>query len=75
MKERAASTEPEFWKLRTGVGLVIFLAVGLFFLREEHQAHILGALPLILIVGVCLAMHFFMHGGSDNNRGSTDRKE
>ena len=48
---------------RTGIALVAFLAIAGFLLWEEHEAHILGALPLILLLAVCLGMHSFMHGG------------
>jgi hypothetical protein len=38
---------------RYGLILAGFLAVAGYFLWAEHQAHILGNLPLILILGVC----------------------
>lgn len=37
--------QPSFWRSRTGVGLMGFLAVAGFFLITEHTAHVLGALP------------------------------
>lgn len=55
---------------RAGIVLLGFLAVGGFFLWEEHSAHILGFLPLILILGLCLGMHFFMHGSHGHGRDS-----
>ncbi len=55
---------------RTGLALVAFLAIAGFFLWEEHEAHILGYLPLILLLGACLGMHFFMHGGHGGGHGS-----
>ena len=45
-----------------GVGLTIFLAIALFFLWEEHRAHLLGALPWLLLLA-CPVMHHFMHRG------------
>lgn len=59
-------------RFRYGLGLLVFLGVAGFFLWQEHQAHILGNLPLILILGACVGMHFFMHGGhggGDSNEG------
>jgi drug/metabolite transporter (DMT)-like permease len=59
-------SKPVFFRslrFRYGLGLLVFLAAAGFFLWEEHEAHILGYLPLILILGVCLGMHFLMHGG------------
>lgn len=50
--------------LLSGSGLVLagFLALGGYFLWTEHQAHVLDYLPLIVFLGLCLGMHFFMHG-------------
>lgn len=55
---------------RSGMVLLGFLAVASFFLWEEHAAHILGFLPLILILGFCVGMHFFMHGSHGGDHGS-----
>ncbi len=55
---------------RTGIALIAFLAIAGFLLWEEHEAHILGALPLILLLAVCLGMHSFMHGGHGRGHGS-----
>lgn len=57
-------------RFRYGLGLLAFLAIAGFFLWEEHEAHILSYLPLILIFGVCMGMHFFMHGGHGRGHGS-----
>nr|WP_242610158.1 DUF2933 domain-containing protein [Fluviicoccus keumensis] len=54
--------------------------VALFFLFEEHRAHLLGLLPY-LILFACPLMHLFMHHGhhhghrppQDNDRTSGDR--
>ena len=57
--------------LRSRSGLVFlgFVAIALFFLWEEHKAHILGALPFILLL-LCPLLHLF-HGGHGGH-GSTD---
>jgi hypothetical protein len=47
-------------RLRWGIGA--FLAIAVFFLWQEHRAHLLGALPWLLLLA-CPAMHFFMHRG------------
>lgn len=52
------------------MGLAFFLALAGFFLWQEHEAHILGYLPLILILGACAGIHLFMHGGHGGGRGS-----
>lgn len=51
-----------FLRTRTGVALVIFLAIGAFFLVTEHTAHVFRALPFLLLLA-CPLLHFFMHGG------------
>lgn len=56
-------------RLRYGLVLLAFLAVAGFFLWEDHEAHILDSLPLILVLGACLGMHFFMHGGHGGHGG------
>ncbi len=38
-----------------GLALAIFLAIAAFFLFTEHRAHLLGALPYILLL-VCVAI-------------------
>lgn len=39
-----------------------FVAVAAFFLLTEHTAHVLGALPYLLLAA-CPLMHVFMHHG------------
>lgn len=51
-----------FWRSRAGLALLGFLAIAAFFLLTEHRAHLLGALPLVLLA-LCLLLHFFGHGG------------
>ena len=48
-----------------------FLAVGGYFLWAEHQAHVIAVLPWVL-VGGCLVMHLFMHGGYGGHGVGTD---
>ena len=54
-----------------GLTLLGFLAVAGYFLWAEHQAHILAYLPLIILLGLCLGMHLFMHGGHGGQNGSS----
>jgi len=74
MIEESKPTFIRSLRFRYGLALLVFLGVAGFLLWEEHQAHILGNLPLILILGACVGMHFFMHGGGhdggDSNGGS-----
>ena len=41
---------------------IAFLAIGAFYLFTEHRAHLLGALPFLLLLA-CPLMHLFMHHG------------
>ena len=57
---------------------IAFLAVAAFFLLSEHLAHLLGALPFLLLLA-CLLMHLFMHhgheahDGHDENSGKSEK--
>lgn len=62
-------------RFRYGLGLLVFLTIGGYFLWQEHEAHIVGYLPTILLLGVCLGMHFFMHGGHGGHGGGRDGGE
>lgn len=41
---------------------VVLAGVGLA-LAFEHRVHLMASLPLLLPLGICLAMHVFMHRG------------
>ena len=53
---------PSFWRSPAGIGLGVALLVGGFYLLTEHTAHVLGALPYLLVLA-CPLMHMFMHHG------------
>ncbi|MFC4160569.1 DUF2933 domain-containing protein [Chitinimonas lacunae] len=44
-----------------------FAAIAAFLLLTEHMAHVLGALPYLLLVA-CPLMHVFMHRGHDHHQ-------
>jgi hypothetical protein len=53
---------------------VVFLALGaiaLFYLITEHQAHLFGVLPYLLLLA-CPLMHLFMHHGHGGHHGRDD---
>lgn len=73
---------PSFWRSRYAIGLVVIGAVAAYFLLTEHLAHVVGALPFLLLLA-CPLMHVFMHGGHghhgqgkpDASRTAESRKE
>ncbi len=54
--------EPPFWRSRYGIGWLALFGVAGWFLWTEHRAHLLGALPYLLLLA-CPLMHVFMHRG------------
>jgi hypothetical protein len=50
-------------------GLALMTGIALFFLWEEHEAHILGALPWLLFLA-CPLIHLFMHRGHGHGGGT-----
>lgn len=58
-----------------GVALLVFLAAAALLLVLEHDAHLLGAWPLLLLLLVCLGMHLLVHRGHGphGSRTSQDR--
>jgi hypothetical protein len=57
---------PEGGRSRTNWILIGFLAIAAFFLITEHTAHVLGALPYLILLA-CPLLHFFMHRGHDGH--------
>jgi len=69
---------------RANLALAGFIAIAAFFLVTEHKAHllgffaehevhILGALPYLLLL-ICPLLHLFMHGGGHDHHGHDDKK-
>jgi hypothetical protein len=54
--------------------LLGFLAVAAFFLWTEHRAHVLGALPYLLLLA-CPLMHMFHHGHYHGRHGQSSGNE
>ncbi|HKZ82209.1 MAG TPA: DUF2933 domain-containing protein [Anaerolineae bacterium] len=69
-------TQPDFsvsrwFRTRTGIVFLAFLAIAAFFLLTEHTAHVFGILPYVLLL-LCPLLHLFMHGGHGEHAGHTD---
>jgi len=62
------------WRSPFGFGLLIVLGIMLFFLWTEHRAHLLGALPFLLLL-LCPVMHLFMHRGHHHGRQGSSGKD
>ena len=68
-----------WWRTPIGIVTCGFLIVAGFFLLTEHTAHVLGALPWLLVLA-CPLMHLFMHhghhgGGHGHGRSQPDSEE
>jgi len=55
-----ANTNQPFSRLT--IGFFVFVIMGGYLLFSEHQAHILAALPWIILLA-CPLLHIFMHHG------------
>lgn len=62
MKQSNSNERTGFWYSKTGVVFLGFLAIAGYVLWNEHRAHVIEALPWLLLGG-CLVMHLFMHHG------------
>lgn len=51
------------------IALIVFAVAAGYYLWAEHRAQLLGWLPLLLPLGVCLGMHLFMHRGHGGHGG------
>jgi len=76
MNQMQRSPDSGHGRSRYGWVLLGFLAIAGFFLFSEHQAHILGALPFVLLA-LCPLLHLFHghggHGGGHSHGGSGDK--
>lgn len=67
--------QPSTWRgflaSPAGIALCVFLAAAGFYLVFEHRAHLVGVLWLLPLV-ICVAMHFFMHGGHGHDHGAKE---
>jgi len=53
---------------RNKVAWIVFAVTAGFYLWTEHRAHLLGALPYLLLLA-CPLMHIFMHRGHGHGHG------
>ena len=62
-----------FFRSRTSVVLVAFLAIAAFFLLTEHTAHVFGVFPYVLLL-LCPLLHVFMHHGHDGHSSNDEEQ-
>ena len=68
MAKDTSSGSSGWFRSRSGLVFFGFLAIAVFFLWQEHRAHLLGALPYALLF-LCPLLHLF-HGGHGGHSGS-----
>jgi uncharacterized membrane protein YkvI len=56
------NTQPEPFHIPMWLGFCVFFVIAVFFLWQEHRAHLLGALPYLVLV-LCPIIHLLMHRG------------
>jgi hypothetical protein len=62
MEHHGEAGKSEHSSLANRIALALFVVVLGFFLWTEHQAHLLGALPYLILL-LCPIIHIFMHKG------------
>ena len=67
-EEHPVHPHPPFRSSRAAIALAVMGGVALFFLFEEHRAHLLGLLPYLFLFA-CPLMHLFMHHGHQDEGG------
>jgi hypothetical protein len=70
MQTQESFSMGQFFKSRTGLVLLGFLALAAFYLLTEHTAHLFGVLPYALLL-LCPLLHLFMHGGHGDHSGQS----
>lgn len=60
--ETPVEPRPSWWRSPAGIAVIGFALVAAFYVLREHYAHLLGALPYLLLL-MCPLLHLFMHRG------------
>jgi type II secretory pathway component PulF len=74
MQTQASFSISQFFKSRTGLVLLAFLAIAAFYLITEHTAHLFGILPYALLL-LCPFLHLFMHGGHGDHHAQSGQAD
>ena len=62
------NTTAPFWRRKTGVVLIMLIAIGAFYVLREHFIHVDPVWPYLILV-ICALMHFFRHGHGEHSHG------
>jgi len=57
-----------FWRTPQGLAGIALIGAVLYFLLMEHRAHVIAALPWLLLL-LCLVLHLVMHRGHTQGHG------
>jgi hypothetical protein len=60
-------------RMASGLVFVLFALIALFFLFTEHRAHVLGAIPYLLLLACPLLHMFHGHGGHGHDKAHHHR--
>ena len=63
-----------WWRSRTKLPFIGFLAIAGYFIWTDHEAHIAPYLVWILLAA-CLLLHGFMHGGHGGDLGPSKKDD
>ena len=58
-----------FWRSKTGVLLIMLVAISAFYVVREHFSHVSPYLPYLILL-ICPLMHFFGHGHGGHGRNA-----
>lgn len=62
------NTTAPFWRRKTGVVLIMLIAIGAFYVLREHFSHVYPFWPYLILL-ICPLMHFFGHGHGGHSHG------
>jgi len=68
--EQHSDSKSSWLSSRSALVFLGFAAIAVFFLWEEHKAHLLGALPYVLLL-LCPLLHMF-HSGHGGHGGQSE---